>query len=480
MSGKGPSVAIHAQDLALAYGESVAARDLSFVVRAGEAVSFLGLGPVGQQAVVDFLRGGCRRISGSISVLGSPLSGDRIRDPEGFGIFRPVPLARNRYEVSLLEELFLFRPGGFDRLWWSQSRRAAEAEALFARVGLDRSVSDDVQSLSPVEYARLQLAKALDLGAGIVLLYDDMLSLSLGDLRALESLLSELKEVEGLAFIVHSDTPARSYSFLDTVFAFRDERLVKKLEARDCDEASLARYLEEKEPEAAPALRKPGGSGQLLRVNSLSVPGIEPICFAVEGGSSLNLVHYDLELRDELFGRLSGSVADGELELSVGESRIAPLSVGALLRRRVAIVGSLTDPRDLLEKLPVEDNLALPILKKTRAAGLFYDGAVGEALYRQLKARDPELPRACADCGPAQVVEICLERWIAFRPTALLMLDPLEHQDDRCKALIRSYIRRFLGLGTAVAIVSSSKRHYAELCDRCIQAQSDGSGDGER
>jgi ribose transport system ATP-binding protein len=457
-------VALRAQDLSLAYGDTCALRGASFALLAGEACCLAGLGPAGQQAVVDFLSGECSRMGGWVSVGGEAISGDRIRDPARAGVFRPSPLPRRGYDVTLLEDLFLFRPGGLGRFFWNQVSRVARAKALFSRVGLGKPPQTDVRTLSQLEYARLQLAKALDLGARIVILDDDMLALASEDRAALDSLIAELK-AEGIAFIVKSDAPPANYAFIDKVLLFKDERLVKKLDARTDDEAGVTGYLAEAEPPAI--VHGTAVPGPSLRIDRLSAPGLDSVSFELAGGCSLNLVHYEIAARNELFARLTGMAKDPRLEVFLGGRKISPLSPETLIRRRTAIVGPWGGA--LVEKLSIEDNLALPILRKTSAAGILYDGKAGQALFRQLSQQDESLPGRCEDCSPIQLVEVALERWLAFGPRAVIMLDPLEHRDDRCTLLVRGYVERFLARGAAVLIVSSSLRHYEGLCDRGIQ-----------
>ncbi len=107
---------IETQDLTCGYGRLPVVRDLSIVVNAGEVVCLLGANGAGKTTTLLTIAGALSPLSGSVSVLGRPVTAARPHEvarrglaivPEGRGLFYRLTVGENlrlrRHRASTVE-----------------------------------------------------------------------------------------------------------------------------------------------------------------------------------------------------------------------------------------------------------------------------------------------------------------------------------------------------------------------------------------
>lgn len=453
-------VRLYAHNLDVSYGKNPDARDVSFVLRSGESIAFVGHGRAGHRAVVDFLKGVSGRIGGTLRVNGNRVDGSAIGDPASVGLFRVPVMPAGEFPITLLEELFLLRADSPDRVIWNERRAEIRARVLLDYVGLRKPLGTRVDFLSPLEFILLEFAKALDLRANVILLDENLARLPEADMRELERVVGKMKAT-GVSFVQCSDSSRKRYLLADTFFLFRDGMIVKKFAAASYTDEIGALCLSEPRREPTPSRSSPiSNSSVTFCVSGLPFPHESLAFLEIRGGEVRNVASYDASFRRRAFALLTGDAQDRTFSVSLNGRALRPISVSRLVRRKIVAMRWNHDGANLAANLSVADNLILPSLRKIRRLGLFSPRSAGEAARRQLLLRDGELPDRTADCTLQQRIEIALERWTVFRPRVVIMLDPFEYADSRGVATITEYIERFAANGAAVLVITSGNLVY--------------------
>ena len=144
--------ALQISDVSKSYGNTVALRDLSFDVKAGELFGFVGRNGAGKTTTMRIILGVLNADTGEVRWQGQPLHFATRRRfgymPEERGLY---PKMRVREQLAYLGELHGM-PGG----------AAADAAAgWLERFGLAARADDELQALSQGNQQRVQLAAAL-------------------------------------------------------------------------------------------------------------------------------------------------------------------------------------------------------------------------------------------------------------------------------------------------------------------------------
>ena len=158
------SPAIHTQDLAKRYGETVALRALTMTVERGEVFGFLGPNGAGKTTAVKLLLGLARPTGGEAWLLGNPIRDRDARRGVGYlpELFRYQMWLTAREVLALHCEL-----AGLERADWP-----GEIATALETVGLAARADDRVATFSKGMQQRLGLGVAL-LGTPDLLLLDE-------------------------------------------------------------------------------------------------------------------------------------------------------------------------------------------------------------------------------------------------------------------------------------------------------------------
>ena len=164
------------------YGDIQALADVSFQVRPGRAVGFLGANGAGKTTTMRTVFGLVRPDSGETLWHGQPID-DEVK--LGFGY---MPEQRGLYGRMPVRDQLVF----LGRLHGMATPKAkAEADVWLARLGLDDRAGDALEKLSHGNQQRVQLAAALLHGPGLVVLDEPFSGLDPIGVDNMKAILSE-------------------------------------------------------------------------------------------------------------------------------------------------------------------------------------------------------------------------------------------------------------------------------------------------
>lgn len=459
-------------DAALSYGKNNDAHDICFSLNKGEIASLYGLGAAGHHALTDFLGGSCRLISGTVILNGSPMEDTEHTVPSEFGIYHFEPFTSQEHSLSVLEYLFLIRPGKYTGRFWNEKKLVRRTLELLDTVGLQYPVHTQLRKLTAAEYFQLQCAKAIDMQVSAVLFSEDISDFPETDIEKIRKTLLILKKL-GISAVVCSDTLPEDPGCSDRIYLFRDGTIVKKLLPPQYDREKAFIYVR-----SAGILQKKKNPAENTQIFSVSGTGGPEAAeklpeFSVCRKETVNLVSYSLASREKIFKLLTGALYTPDLEIQIGGRNIRPVKYEMLFKNKVAAVRSFFEEKGGFPKLSVADNMIIPSLKKICRSKFFVTDKAGKALYRQMRKQYPGIPEYMDDCPLSERIAVQLESLVVFGPKVLIMLDPFFLLDAECCTVVKNYIRRFIRNGTAVIIISPGGSAYTAVCSRIIQAGKD-------
>jgi len=140
------------ENLHKSFGETVALRDLTLSVPAGEVVGLLGPNGSGKTTAMRIVFGVIDADEGRVLYRGAPIDADQRRR------FGYMPEERGLYpDMRVRDQLVFFaRLAGLDRV-----TAGGRSDALLERLGIADRAGDEVQRLSLGNQQRVQLAAAL-------------------------------------------------------------------------------------------------------------------------------------------------------------------------------------------------------------------------------------------------------------------------------------------------------------------------------
>jgi branched-chain amino acid transport system ATP-binding protein len=189
---------LEARNLSISFGGLKAVEDVSLRVPEGGIVSLIGPNGAGKSTLFALLSGFLRPATGSVHWQGADITGIaphqicRLGLARTFQIVQPFAAQTVRENIAVGAHLH------------HRSRRAAldAAEAVAARVGLDRELDKLALELTIAGRKRLELARALATRPKILLLDEVLAGLNPGEVGAMLPVIRGLRDDAGVTIMM--------------------------------------------------------------------------------------------------------------------------------------------------------------------------------------------------------------------------------------------------------------------------------------
>jgi len=207
------------EGLAKRFGGIVASDDLSLDVAAGELHAVIGPNGAGKTTLIAQLSGQLRPDSGRVSFAGADITALPMHARSRLGLARSFQITSLFLDLSVLDNVALAvqAQAGHSFRFWRDARREPElrqpAQAILARLGLEKRAHALASMLSHGEHRQLELAMALAARPRMLLLDEPMAGLGPEESAAMLKLLQGLKRELAILLVEHD---------MEAVFALAD------------------------------------------------------------------------------------------------------------------------------------------------------------------------------------------------------------------------------------------------------------------
>jgi len=441
---------------------------VSFDVAPGCVHAIVGENGAGKSTLMKVLSGATQADSGSIAIDGVQVKIARARDAERLGIatvYQELSLAPH---LSVAENVFLGRwpaTAGVVRF----SRLRAEAARLFARLGLTLPASSNVESLSVAQQQMVEIARAVSLGARVLVLDEPSAVLTTHELASLFRLVREMRG-RGVSILYISHRLDEVFELADFVTVLRDGAHIS---TRPIGEVTRERLITEAVgrglSEDAPQCRQKRGE-PVLRVRGMAAPGrCADVSFEIHTGEVFGLTGMVGSGRSSVARAIFGTVPGVQGTVQVGD-RCGPFrSPRQAQRADIAFVPEDRKREGLLLQRAVRENLTLAHRNSSARWGVLALGAerrFARGLLDRFGIRARGTEQAVTTLSGGNQQKTLLARWLQ-RPYRVIILDePTRGVDVGAKAEIYRLIGELAERGAAILVVSSELPEVIRLCDR--------------
>ncbi len=474
---RGSGYVLEARHLTKRYGAVVANRDVSFAVRPGEIVALLGENGAGKSTLMNVLYGMTAPDAGELAIDGAVV---RLRSPKdalarGIGMvhqhFMLVPPFTVAENVALGNEPS--RRGVIDI-----AAVEARVAAIASRFGMEVDPRAIVRDLSVGQQQRVEIVKALDRGARVLILDEPTAVLTPQEAEGLFGVLRGLA-ADGTAIVFISHKLGEVLSLAHRIVVMRRGTVVGEVEPENATPESLAAMMV--------------GREVMLRVDKASAtPADDRIVVSDlrvandHGGVAVDGVSFTVRA-GEIVG-VAGVQGNGQTELVEAISGLRPTLGGMLTLvgvdangldvRARSMVGLAHVPEDrqrhgLVLPFSVADNLALnryhlpPLAARgVRQAKAIVAAARDLVTRFDIRPPSPESPVQALSGGNKQKVIIARELSHGMR--ALVAAQPTRGVDVGSIEFIHRSLVDARDGGAAVLVVSAELDELLSIADRIL------------
>jgi ribose transport system ATP-binding protein len=431
-------------------------------------VGLLGENGAGKSTLMKILSGYEAPTGGEVRVDGVVVRFDGPRAAEARGIVMIHQEFALAEDLTIAQNVFL----GHERTrgWWLDDvAMRIETARVLRQVGLDASPDTPVRQLIVAEKQLVEIAKALQRDARVLVMDEPTATLTPGETERLFALIAQLK-ADGVTVVYISHKLDEIERVTDEVVVMRDGRFVARELTRDVSRRAMANLMVGRElSDLYPVKDAPPVAPPLLRVRGLSVPGwANDVAFDVAPGEILGFAGLVGAGRTEMFEGLLGLRAH-----SVGTLEIDSRPVRIRSPREAATLGLtyLSEDRKgkgLHVRFGLAQNLTLMALRRYATPWL-HPSAERAALKIAvdefgIRTGSLDIPASSLSGGNQQ--KLALAKVLHPGPRLIVLDEPTRGVDVGAKRDIYFLIQRLAREGRAVIVISSELIELIGICHR--------------
>ncbi|SEP02808.1 sugar ABC transporter ATP-binding protein [Amycolatopsis saalfeldensis] len=453
------------------FGAVAAVAGVSFPLYAGEAHALVGENGAGKSTIVKMLAGVHRPDEGTVALDGEPagFSSPAAAKAAGIAVIYQEPTLFP--DLSVAENIVMGRHprkalGMIDR-----AAVRAEAERLFARLGVRIDPGRPARGLSIADQQIVEIAKALSADARVLVMDEPTAALSLVEVERLFSVARALRD-EGKAIMFISHRFEEITELCQRVTIMRDGKHVSTDLVAEVTVEEMVRRMVGRELDTLFPKQDVEPGAVVLEVEGLAREGVfRDISFSVRAGEIVAFAGLVGSGRSEVVqavfgvdGRDAGVVRLNGKKLRAGSPRAA-MSAG------MALVPEDRRQQGLVMDLSIERNVTLPRSRALSKLGLLLGpGERREAVRwtERLRTKYRRLGDPVGTLSGGNQQKVVLAKWLAMAPKVLIVDEPTRGIDVGTKAEVHRLMSSLAAEGVAVVMVSSELPEVLGMADRVL------------
>ncbi len=471
------SFALKMEGISKRFPGVIALDGVDLAVRRGEILALIGENGAGKSTLMKILGGVTRSDEGSIYVGGQKVEITSALEASHLGI------EFIHQELSVLDNLdvaaniFLRREP--TRFGWlriiDSSRIYSAADTLLKRVGLNLSSRTPLSRLSLAEQQLVEIARAISVGANILIMDEPTSSLTLTETRSLLEIIRDLK-AQGVSVIYISHRLDEVQEIADRVVVLRDGKNAGSLAREEITHDRMVRMMVGRDLKDFYVSGDEAEGGDFASPNWFSVRDLRTQKYPQHS------VSFDIG-RGEIVG-FAGLVGAGRSEVARAIFGVDPaLGATTTLGGENLEIASPKDaiahgiylvPEDrrrsgLIVDATIRENITLPGLEGYASIGIVDGGketAKATEMCRAMNIKTPSTETIAANLSGGNQQKVVLSKWLALGPRVLIFDEPTRGIDVGAKSEIYALMHQLAAKGVAIIAISSDMEEVLGISDR--------------
>jgi general nucleoside transport system ATP-binding protein len=475
--GAAAELALELRGITKRYGALTACDTIDFELRRGEIHALLGENGAGKSTLMNVVYGMTPAEEGQILVGGSEIRPKGPRDAMRAGIgmvfqhFMLIP-------VMTVAENFVLgaeprRGGGL----LDEKAAVARVRELSERYGLAVDPHARVADITVGQQQRVEILRALDRGARVLVLDEPTAVLTAQETRELFKVLRTLRE-QGASIVFISHKLKELLEISDRVTVLRRGKRVGTVQTAEVDEAGLATLMVGREvllrvDKQAHAPKAEGGLEvrDLVVTDDRGLPAVDGASLTVRGGEIVAVAGVDGNGQSELIEAITGlrPVAGGTI--SVAGRDITGSTAREMLDAGVAHIAEDRQRRGLVLDFSLAENLALREYRREARFGLLSPkriAARARKLLGEYDVRGGEPATLARSLSGGNQQKVVIAREIDGNPEVLVAAQPTRGLDVGAIEFVHRRLVAERDAGRAVLLVSLELEEILSLADRIL------------
>jgi len=453
------------------FGAVQALTDVDVALFANEVHALVGENGAGKSTLVKILAGIHHPDAGRIQLSGEDLvlSGPAAARDLGIAVIHQHP---NLFpDLTVAENVFVGRlpRNGVRGVDWGELNRTAQR--LFENLGVKQSVSVPVRGLSVADQQLVEIAKSLSLDARVLVMDEPTASLSSHEVERLFTIIRQLR-ARGVAILFVDHRMEEVFEIADRVSVLRDGRHVITAPINELNPAEAIRHMVGRRLETLFPKEQATIGEIALEVRGLTRRGVfSNASFQVRRGEILGLAGLVGAGRTEIARVLFGIDRADAGEVLVAGKHAEIKSPKDAMRLGIVYVPEDRHAQGLVLDFSIAANVSLPIverLSRLLVVDRVQERQIATDYSKQLQVRSTGVEQVASGLSGGNQQKVVLAKWLATKPTVLLLDEPTQGVDIGAKAEVHRIISQLAGQGMAIVLISSELLEVLGMADRIV------------
>ncbi len=459
------------RDVSKSFGPVVALSSGSLRVEGGSIHALIGENGAGKSTLVKVVAGVHRRDSGVFELGGEPVDFSSTSDSKQAGIAVIYQEPTLFPDLSVTENIFMGRQPLASGRRIDRPAMIAEAERLFARLGVRIDPRRPAAGLSIADQQIIEIAKAISLEARLLVMDEPTAALSGVEVERLFSVARSLRD-EGRALVFISHRFDEVFALADTVTVMRDGSYVdtRRIDATSPSELvslMVGRDVDDLFPKVAATIGEP-----VLQVRGLNRAGVfHDVDLEVRAGEIVGLAGLVGAGRSEVARAVFGVDPYDSGSVSISGQDVKAHDPRAAIRAGMAFIPEDRRKQGLVIDSSVSRNVAGVIRRGIAKGGLVTAGMENKAAgpwASRLEVKTSALDMNAATMSGGNQQKVVIAKWLATEPRLLIIDEPTRGIDVGTKAEVHRLLSELAGQGLAILMISSELPEVLGMADRVL------------
>lgn len=460
------------RDVGKQFGPIIACSGISLELFAGEAVALAGENGAGKSTTAKCLYGYYAPSTGHVEVGGRQVQFRSPRDGEAAGVVI-IPQELDLFpELSIVENMFMgqrrlrTRIGTFD---WRRMKKIARD--ILAKLGLRLDVSLPVKLLSAANCKLVEIARALNRNARVIIMDEPTAALTEREVKRLLAIVRDLK-AQGVAVVYITHRLDEIFEVCDRIVVLRDGKIVGDKPIGEFTENSLVKLMVGRPLESL-FTHNPHPAGEIaLEVRGLtSEPAFRDISFQVRRGEIFGISGLIGAGRSELAHALFGLRPFSAGEIFVAGSKKKIRSVADAFANEIAYLPEERRSQGLILPFSIQANMSLASLGRFTSFGLISnrrEAAFARKAAAELTVVGADIDACVSVLSGGNQQKVLIAKTLARHPRIIILDEPTRGVDVGAKSEIYKIIDDLARRGCAVLLISSELNEVLAMSDRIM------------
>ena len=447
-----------------------ALKGVSFELRPGEVHALIGENGAGKSTLIKIITGALQPDSGTLEINSQHVVGNSPSIAKSLGIAAIYQQPALFPDLSVAENLALGLERGclWRRIKWRDRNQKAKEllEGIGARIDPQTSVAD----LTMPEQQLVEIARALGASARILIMDEPTASLTDKEVEQLFKIILDLR-AQGVGVIYISHRLDELFAIADRVTVLRDGNSIATREMSEIDQSEMIRLMVGRELSAVFPKREVQIGEVVLELKNLgsSEAGIRDVSLSVRAGEILGLAGLVGAGRTELARVLFGLHQSDNGQIMIRGREVMIDSPARAVELGIAYVPEDRRKHGAILEMPIAANTTLAILREISNLGfLDFDAEkkISADFASQLSVKAPATFVAVGTLSGGNQQKVVLARWLATKPSVLILDEPTQGIDVGAKSEIHRLMCDLAEQGMAIIMISSELPEILGMSDR--------------